>query len=370
MAHRLEVHADNIWRIVMLLIMIVVGPQSTMPLVHGQEQASSQRIAKTPTPPEWRKVADPTYDVDQIHAQLTFLSVPTELVEATITDWSLAPLDLADLAAADPFAGMSQPLQVPRSQSDDTPRGHIAAGTEARLPCTHKVLNDQQAQELLNQLQEDERTESVFSPQLVFIDGMTATAAVGEKRPFVVGWKDDLPQTRVVPQGKMVRLRTVLDNERMWLDYEIVLSRILDVATRSIRIANRPQPVKLAVPHVQTTRATANVELPAGGTLLIGGLPAESREGVPHQLVVLVRAGRMKPIRMKKVPDPGQETIEPRTAATIQTPPVPAEPVRAINVPTAPPRRNPFSLISRMLNRPVQQAAASPEAPKPQVGRE
>ena len=310
--------------------------------------------------------ADPgnAFDVDQIHAQLRFLSVPIELVESTISDWTLAPFDPSQLAAADPFGTMNQPLRRPKKKSGNRSDGRVTAGTEMQIPSTHKILNDQEAKLLLSRLEKDERTRSVFSPQLAFVDGITATVLVGEKTPFVVGWNNSLPQTRVVPKGKMVRLRTVLDGDKMWLDYEIIVSRILDVTTRSIRVANRSQPVKLSVPNVQTTKASATVELPVGGTVLIGGLPAESVDGIPRQLLVLLRADRIRGLQSRKTATFDPRKLQ-RKAGVVSAP----SPTASPRPPAEKKKRNPFSLISRFLDRAPQQTDEPVDEPARRGGQ-
>jgi len=340
----------------------MVGVFSLSQPAHSDDSAVTLPSPTVPTlPASERDDADASFDVDQIHAQLNFLSVPTELVESTISNWILAPLDVAELAANDPFAGMNQPLPPPHAKANGTPLGRVSAGTEMRLPSVHKILSDQEAEQLLSQLEADERTASIFSPQLAFIDGMTATAAIGQKKMFVVGMKDELPQTRAVSQGTMVRLRTVLDDKTMWLDYEIVLSRILGVASQTIRVANRVQPITLAVPRVETTKAAGNAELPAGDTLMIGGLPAESQDGVPHQLVVLIRAGRMRTIPRRQSAEPAtvsSEAQEPEVANRAVSSALPVPPSAVVDKK----RRNPFSLISRMFNRAPKESAVIEDA--------
>jgi hypothetical protein len=123
----------------------------------------------------------------------------------------------------------------------------------------------------------------------------------------------------------------------------------------------------LAVPNVETTRAAANVELPIGATLLIGGLPAKSKDGIPHQLVVLIRADRMRPIRMKNNSKLSSEEAERQTAAVVTEPaPAPKQPA-ALRTRPAQTKRNPFSLISRILNRvPRQDAVPEDSAARPE----
>ena len=287
-------------QILLFTILIVAGLLSAVRSAWGEDNTAWSPQPQSSFTAALDSDSGLAFDVDQIHAQLRFLSVPTELVESMISDWTLAPFDQAQLAVADPFGTMNQPLQRPQTKSGNTSLSRVTAGTEMRNPSTHKILNDQEVKLLLSRLEKDDRTRSVFSPQLAFVDGITATVVVGEKTPFVVGWKNDLPQTRVVSKGKMVRLRTVLDGDKMWLDYAIIVSRILEVTTRSIRVANRPQPIKLSVPNVQTTKASATVEMPVGGTVRIGGLPAESEDGIPRQLLVLLRADRIRGLQSRK----------------------------------------------------------------------
>ncbi len=323
---------------------------------HAEDRSASRAAAVRKLPAAADGERGAVYDLDQVQAQVMFLSVPAELLEATVADWVLAPLDQRSVAASDPFAGMNQPLQQAGTRADNRPRGHIVASTEVHLPTAHKILDDEQARELISKLTEDERTQAIFSPRLAFIDGMTATAVVGEKKPFVVGWNEGVPQTRVVPQGKMVRLRTVLDEDQMWLDCEIVLSRILDVTTRSIRLVNRSEPIHLAIPRVETTKASTNVELPAGGSVLISGLPAEPVDGVSHELVVLVTADRMRRLRMKKSAEPEPSQPDRQTAGKADLREVPM-PVAKRQSPTGGRGANPFRLISKIFDR-----TAPPEA--------
>ncbi|MDP6469151.1 MAG: hypothetical protein QF918_15490 [Pirellulaceae bacterium] len=352
-----KAQACGLEQILLFAVLIVAGLLPAVRSVWGEDKTASPSQPPLSLAAAPRADGDVAFDVDQIHAQLRFLSVPTELVESTISDWTLAPFDQAQLAAADPFGTMNQPLR-PQTKSRSTLHGQVTAGTEMRIPSTHKILNSREAELLLSRLEEDERTKSIFSPQLAFVDGITATAVVGEKTPFVVGWNNDFPQTRVVPKGKMVRLRTVLDDDKMWLDYEIIVSRILDVTTRSIRVANRPHPVKLAVPNVQTTKASATIQLPVGGTVLIGGLPAESEDGIPRQLLVLLRADRMRGFQSKKTAKSNPPKLQRKVGVDLLESPSASQRPAAEQK-----KRNPFSLISRILNRAPKQTADPVDVP-------
>lgn len=351
MKHGIELQAWGPKRFWLVTVVIVAGLLPAARTVRGEDKtfSPSQPLPAAPTVTD----VDAALDVNQIHAHVKFLSVPSELATAAVADWILAPWDQAELAATDPFADMHQPLQRSHAKPEDTSRGQITTGTEMRIPSMHKILTEQEARQLLSGLQDDKRTQSIFSPQLVFIDGMTASAVQGKQTPFVVGWKQGLPQTRTVLQGRMVRLRTVLDDDKIWLDYEIVLSRILEVTSQSIRVADRPQPITLAVPNVQTSKATATVALPIGSTVLIGGLPAESTGGTPRQLLVLLRADRMREPQHANTAQSAPPRV-PSDAAAGSTEPEPLD-AAAPRASAAGKKRNPFSLISRILNRATQE---------------
>jgi hypothetical protein len=360
MKRGLELQLCGLEQVLMVTVLIIVGLLPTVRSVWGQDETD-----RPSPPPSSTKTApaadtDVRFDIDQLQARLVFLSVPTELVESTISDWTLTPFDQEQLAAVDPFGTMNQPLQLPKRKLGEL-SGQVTAGTAIQLPSIHKILNDQEAKLLSKILREDERTHVVLKPQLVFIDGITASLVVGEQTPFIVGWKNDAPQTRVVPKGKMVRIRTVLDDDKIWLDYEIIVSRILDVTTRSIRVANRLHPIKLSVPHVQTTKASATIEMPVGGTLLIGGLPTESPDGIPRQLLVMLWADRIGGLQTRKTaksePARLQGKVVPDSTNSAQAKPAikrRAEPEE---------KRSRFSLISRSFDRSKKQPADAVDAP-------
>ena len=115
MKRGLRTQVCGLQQILLFTALMIAGLLPTVRSAWGQDDSPNPTQPTTPKAVP-RADLNVTFAVDQISAQLRFLSVPTELVESTISDWNLAPFDQAQLAAANSFAEMNQPLERPRSR--------------------------------------------------------------------------------------------------------------------------------------------------------------------------------------------------------------------------------------------------------------
>ncbi len=88
------------------------------------------------------------------------------------------------------------------------------------------------------------------------------------------------PILRVVPEGLQLKLRPVLKENHICLDSELTLSQIRNVETVDLPDTEKSKKsLTVEVPEVATTRINTSVNIPKGGSVLLGDL---SRRNTPR----------------------------------------------------------------------------------------
>ena len=238
------------------------------------------------------------YGVAQISIDIRFLEVPDRVVKRQITDWELTPIDLGSDATG--RLHLLEPIDRPWPTDATQPLAKADATTTTNLPALYKIVDENGVQRLLETLQKDKRSNLLAAPKVTLFNGQSATVADAVQRPFVVAVTtvgDEVraaqPHIRVVECGRIVRLRPLLrKTNKVWLDYDVKVSRIGDVFTTTVQAAGLDEPVSIQVPEVHTARIESAVEFELGKTVVIGGLTAERERGKRNQLLVLMTARR------------------------------------------------------------------------------
>jgi beta-lactamase regulating signal transducer with metallopeptidase domain len=247
------------------------------------------------------------FGMTQIAVELWFVTASPKVIDSAITKWELAPMPISAEEATGPSAFLHRDIDRPLPNDDAQPETKAGVVTESRLPAIYRVLDDEQAKELLETVKGDRRTNVLFAPRVTLFNGQSATIADSSLRPFVVGIQAHQPQIRVITEGTTVRLRPLLRDDRLWFDYEVNLSRIKEVHTKTLNVANYDEPLTLQVPKVQTTRVESSAEFALGKTLVIGGLQTEGPKGKPQAMLVMMRASRLAPGQARPREDSGEE---------------------------------------------------------------
>jgi hypothetical protein len=233
------------------------------------------------------------YGAEQLILKVCFVSVPEQVVNATIKDWELTPLGNEQLREPKPF---DRPLPT----AETRPVAKAGMTTTPNLPPVYKIVDAKEARKIVNKMR-DNRAHVLGNVTMSLFNGQSVTLVDTTQRPFVVGLKKVegenaialQPQIHVVESGRTVGIRPLLrDSNKVWLDYDIRNSDIADVQIRTVTAAGFDEPLTLQVPTVHTARIESAVEFELGKTVIIGGLPAELVTATKQQLLVLVTATR------------------------------------------------------------------------------
>ena len=145
--------------------------------------------------------------VAQITVEVRFVAVPEQIVSETIKDWEFGSQG----------SRLREPIGRPLPTDTTRPSAKVGVTSTTYLPAIYKVVDRQQAAELVKQLQTDQDVTVVAGPKVTLFDGQSATIADAMQRPFVVGAtivgdasRAAQPQVRVVEIGTVVKIRPLL----------------------------------------------------------------------------------------------------------------------------------------------------------------
>jgi len=223
-----------------------------------------------------------------------------EDIDAVANNWTVLPASVS--ATDDPIAlingsrlsvSPSVPIDRPLPNAATKQHSRARVSVEKEMPVLLEILDKKRHWEMIEQFQGQERTNLFYAPTVTLFSGQTATIQDVVRRPFVVGMVEDQAQVRNVSEGLSMRVRPLLRNDNsIWLDSELTLSDIRSVETVTIQRSDRQDPVTFQVPEVSTSRFDASLDLPAGKTLLIGGLKNTDDEGKSRSTLLFITAAR------------------------------------------------------------------------------
>ena len=149
---------------------------------------------------------------------------------------------------------------------------------EKQQPIFIETISADAKQQMIDQLQGDERSNTIFAPKVTLFDRQTAQICDTTTRPFVVGMQRQgesfSPQVHGLVEGTQVVIRgQVRGNDRVRLDLRLRLSNINDVAV----INGGPANLSVQVPEVTAFDTQASAVVKTGETLAIWGVQRENR---------------------------------------------------------------------------------------------
>ncbi len=240
----------------------------------------------------------------RIDVEVRFIRSPRETVDAPGLFWELVEMEMAP-AEEMRLGAPALPAAIEFPSPDDRPRANRArVVVEKNLPVICTILTPQRVRRVTDRLQSDSRANVLRAPGLTVFNGQPVCVSDCSQKPFVVGLTDDgQPQVRVVSEGTILRLRTILGEEdSLRLDYELLMPRVKKVETTVLPSApGEALSTTLQVPEVETARVDGVVDLPDGNALLIGGLALTSADGDSESVMVMIQPRKL-----------ASEEVEPR----------------------------------------------------------
>jgi len=272
--------------------------RGTAALVRHDEQGQ-QRIAE-------RIAQIRRYGFAQLQIDVQFITARSEVVDQAVGMWRLSPAEISaeeELAAT---AANPDPFDPWADSLERRPGNRTASSIKQRGPFQFQVVDPGQFRRIEAALKGDRATKILCEPTVITCNGRTAMFHSGGERPFVVGLRGDEPQVELVKEGTALRLTPellpvppagpeagkvaavdhVAEIPQARLALQFVHSKVLDVATRTIQISGRPEPVTLQVPRIQSCSFNSTVIAPLDQTLLIGGL--QTRDGKSETQTLLL----------------------------------------------------------------------------------
>jgi bla regulator protein BlaR1 len=204
----------------------------------------------------------------QICVATQLLTSESDLASTAGISWqSLEALSADRNTEGSPHAALGAP--VVRAQ----------ASVDEYLPVAVAVLNEAQANRLLQQAQADTTVNIMHAPKVTLFNGQHASISMQTQRPFVVSWQvggADLhptPQTALINEGFNLSLRTVqsADAKRIQLEGSLGLTQIGEVRTASAIFHGKPATIQ--IPRVKRRRIDVSAEIPDGQSLLVECIP-------------------------------------------------------------------------------------------------
>lgn len=254
-------------------------------------------------------------DAAQLQIEVQFITARAEIVDRAVGMWRLSPAETPaeeELAAA---AANPDPFDPWADSLDGRPGNRTASSLKQRGPFQFQVVDQGQFRRVEAALKGDRATKILCEPTVVTYNGRTAMFHSGGERPFVVGLRGDEPQVELVKVGTALRLTPellpvppagpearkvaavdhVAEIPQAKLALQFVHSEVLDVATRTIQVSGRPEPVTLQVPRIQSCSFNSTVIAPLDQTLLIGGLQTQDGKSETQTLLLALTVRRVTP---------------------------------------------------------------------------
>jgi type II secretory pathway component GspD/PulD (secretin) len=165
-----------------------------------------------------------------------------------------------------------------QAEPANRPLASVTTGTSD--PIVYQFLDDEIFRSFLNHCQEDERNPIILAPKITLFDGQTAEISDCSQRPFVTDVTKVVgdvgvafqPVTKVFWEGTKIQLAPVITPEGHRMKCRFRFASIDDCKTfRSSRYPDAKD-VRIQHPVITTASLACAIDIPAGETLLIGGL--------------------------------------------------------------------------------------------------
>lgn len=293
-------------------------------LVVGANNAGHKRVADTLN--ALRK-----YGVsDQIAIETRFVTIPDDVLQRALPDWS--PLNANEAASAGSDAVWPASFDRPLSSHEGTCVARAQLLIEKSPPVRFRIMDQDQGEKLIEWCENDARSNVLQAPKVTVFNGQTACVSDTAHSPFVVGVVTGegqespvapQPQIRVVSEGTVLQLRPIADQSgAIHLDFAATFSRIRKVETVSLN-RTRPNGATVQIPEVASIRMEGGAELKPGQWLLLSGSDMTNQMTATKVAPVSWKDWLLSGGKRQKQPQPPQflmmlraEKIQPAHAAT------------------------------------------------------
>jgi beta-lactamase regulating signal transducer with metallopeptidase domain len=203
----------------------------------------------------------------------------------------------AELTAGRAEDGIPHPTGAAAVAPDheDTVSGPEAAATSVTSdPIVYQFVSDQQVHAFIAELESDARANVLQAPKVTLFNGQTAMISDTSQRPFVTDVQqvvDDAgttyqPVIKVLWEGAKIQLSPLITRDGHRVKCRFLFAAIKDCKTfRSPRYPDA-QDIRVQHPIVATSCFECAIDVPAGQTLLIGGLFPAQREREAEQSMI------------------------------------------------------------------------------------
>lgn len=142
-------------------------------------------------------------------------------------------------------------------------------------------LGSRQSEMILRAVEKSERVELVTAPRLLVHSGERAHVAVTNQFAYVSGYGVEIaqasaiadPQIDVIEEGAILDVRPVVSADRLFVKVELrpTLANLqLPIEARVVGVGNGT-PVTIQFPNLTVRKVRTTVNIPDGGTLMLGG---------------------------------------------------------------------------------------------------
>jgi len=254
------------------------------------------------------------YGFQSLEVKVQFVTAPLELITKVSNRWTTLPMaQAADGATALPLTAIGPP--------EDATSGVASFAVERNLPVLLDVLGEMRAAALVDGVQGDRASNILQAPRLRLFNGQSAHVMDCTQQPFVVGFRENKPQIHIVREGVVVRVRPVLADENVRLNFEVVSSGIRSVDEMEVPGADGTL-TKVQSPLVAQSRVSATLDVPLGKTMLIGGLRDIDNPQSKQSLAVLLTVKRAPLDVDKPAVEQTSQDAEPAANADVREEPL------------------------------------------------
>ncbi len=268
----------------------------------------------------------------RIAVDARWIAAPTTMIDALEVRWARLE-EVCPAASEDPLAGLSDKALGESRTTSEEPAGTARSFRVRNVPLRLAILEDEEVEHLLDDMRRladadlqrqrrgtvwqqvgrlvgytssprvRERVSVIQAPRVTVLDGQKCAINDLSQSPFVVSvqrirgpFAEALqPVIQVIDEGLKLQLQPqVSDNDSVQLDCELTWSRILDVDTFTFDLEG-DNGATIQIPDVEVTRLKAAARVPAGETLLIGGLDGRDRDGGSQSMLIMLRPTEIGP---------------------------------------------------------------------------
>ncbi len=243
--------------------------------------------------------------------------------------WILVPQEYANLesqlnggssgAVLAVGASSAPGVNVAVQEFEETAPPQAATSTGTSDPIVYQFLSDLQMKGFLNGLESDARANILLAPKVTVFDGQTVLISDTSQRPFVTDVQKVVgdngtayqPVITVLWEGTKIQLTPTIRPGGHGMKCRIMFAAIKDC--REFRPPRFPDATDVVIQHPVATTSCfeCSMEIPAGQTLLIGGLfPSTRTYDVQPDMIGRLLGQRPKKIARDEV---GYIAITPRT---------------------------------------------------------